>query len=130
MRMLLPFLVLLILVSLILRLPLTGPVEAAGVDRQRPALLDCTTKDGVSVRQMHQAQQAWARYLHCKVEETVEIGKGVKMVFVLVPPGKFKMGSPKAEQDYVTRTFFRDERPKWFDEETLHEVSLSEDMSK
>jgi formylglycine-generating enzyme required for sulfatase activity len=90
-----------------------GTVEGAGLERRRPPLLDCTGKDGVSARQMRQAQAAWARYLGRKVEETVEIADGVKMTFVLVPPGKFPMGSPADEKD-------RDE------DETLHTVTLTE----
>ncbi len=62
---------------------------------------------------VRQAQQAWAKYLKREVEETVEIGNGVKMTFVLVPPGKFRMGSPEDEAN-------RDQ------DETLHEVALTE----
>jgi formylglycine-generating enzyme required for sulfatase activity len=90
-----------------------GTAEGAGVERRRPALLDCTGKDGVSAKKMRQAQKAWARYLRRKVEEKVEIGTGVTMTFVLVPPGKFNMGSPEDEKG-------RDE------DETLHTVTLTE----
>jgi formylglycine-generating enzyme required for sulfatase activity/predicted Ser/Thr protein kinase len=44
------------------------------------------------------AQAAWAKHLGRKVEEEDEIAPGVKMAFVLVPPGKFLMGSPTGEQ--------------------------------
>jgi formylglycine-generating enzyme required for sulfatase activity len=47
------------------------------------------------------------------VEETIEIAPGVKMTFVLVPPGKFRMGSPQTE---TARN----------EEETLHTVTLTE----
>jgi formylglycine-generating enzyme required for sulfatase activity len=43
---------------------------------------------------------------------TVDLGDGVKMEFVLIPKGKFKMGSPKTE----------DERS---DDELQHEVEIS-----
>jgi formylglycine-generating enzyme required for sulfatase activity len=81
--------------------------------RQRPQPLDCTGPDGVSATDMRKAQETWARYLGRKVEETVEIADGVTMTFVLVPPGKFRMGSPEGEADRRTG-------------ELLHEVTLSD----
>ena len=48
----------------------------------------------------------------------VDIGGGVKMDFVLIPKGKFKMGSPKTEQG---RNLFE----KDFDAEAQHEVEIS-----
>jgi formylglycine-generating enzyme required for sulfatase activity len=79
----------------------------------RPAPLDCTGPDGLSTAEVRRAQEAWARYLGRPVEEAVEVAGGVKMTFVLVPPGKFRMGSPGAEVDRS-------------DVETLHMVTLTE----
>jgi formylglycine-generating enzyme required for sulfatase activity len=79
----------------------------------RPAPLDCTGADGVSAADVRQAQQAWAKHLGRKVEETVEIADGVTMTFVLVPPARFRMGSPEDEKG--------DDKV-----ETLHEVTLTE----
>jgi formylglycine-generating enzyme required for sulfatase activity len=67
----------------------------------------------VSATEVGRAQGAWARYLRRQVEETVEIGDGVTMTFVLVPPGTFRMGSPADEKERS-------------DDETLHEVTLTE----
>jgi formylglycine-generating enzyme required for sulfatase activity/serine/threonine protein kinase len=78
--------------------PLPGRNRAAGV-RQRPQPLDCTAAAGVGAPEVRMAQEAWARYLGRQVEETVEIAGRVKMTFVLVPPGRFRMGSPKEEED-------------------------------
>ncbi len=89
-----------------------GP-QGPTVDRAKPAPLDCTGRDGVSPVEVQKAQKAWASYLKREIEETVEIADGVKMVFVLVPPGKFRMGSPEDESD----------RQK---DETLHDVTLTE----
>jgi formylglycine-generating enzyme required for sulfatase activity len=50
------------------------------------------------------------------VEENVEIANGVTMTFVLVPPGKFLMGSPPDEKGKNGR----------YPNETLHEVTLTE----
>ncbi len=46
------------------------------------------------------------------------IAPRVKMVFCWVPPGTAQMGSPQAEQDYLTKTFFEGKRPDWLDTET------------
>jgi formylglycine-generating enzyme required for sulfatase activity len=45
------------------------------------------------------ARAAWAKYL--KIEETrsIDLGNGVKLDLVLIPPGKYKMGSPKSDKD-------------------------------
>lgn len=79
----------------------------------RPALLDCTGENGMSAAEMRKAQKAWADYLGRPVEEAVELDKGVKMTFVLVSPGKFRMGSPENEKGREP-------------DETLHEVTLQE----
>jgi formylglycine-generating enzyme required for sulfatase activity len=89
-----------------------GPTPAAR-EPDRPPPLDCTGKDGIRAADVRRAREAWANYLGRKVEETIEIADGVKMTFVLVPPGKFRMGSPEDEKD-------RDK------DETLHEVTLTE----
>jgi formylglycine-generating enzyme required for sulfatase activity len=96
----------------------------------RPAPLDCTGPEGVSALEVRRAQAAWAKYLGRPVEETVEVADGVKMTFVLIPPGKFHMGSPSEELEYVTKTFFaktfiEGRRPDWLDNETLHEVTVT-----
>jgi formylglycine-generating enzyme required for sulfatase activity len=46
-------------------------------------------------------QQAWAGHLGRKAEETVDLGDGVAMPFLLIPPGSFVMGSPKNEEGRV-----------------------------
>ena len=57
-------------------------------------------------------QRAWARHLGRKVVEEVDLGGGVTMEFVLIPPGKFQMGSPKNEKDRS-------------DDEEQHEVEIT-----
>jgi formylglycine-generating enzyme required for sulfatase activity len=83
------------------------------VKPQRPAPLDCTLPRGLFAADLWRAQEAWAKYLGRPVEDTIELPGGVKMTFVLVPPGKFLMGSPVGEKNRQ-------------DEETLHEVTLTE----
>lgn len=43
-------------------------------------------------------QQAWANYLGLPVERDVDLGGGVKLTMVLIPPGQFLMGSTDEER--------------------------------
>jgi serine/threonine protein kinase len=101
--------------------PATGgpPVATNSAAEARPAPLDCTGTAGVSAAAVRNAQAAWAKYLGRQVEEDDEIAPGVKIPFVLVPPGKFFMGSPKEEAA-------RNPWEKDFDAEAQHEVTLTE----
>ena len=59
-----------------------------------------------------EVQKEVAKSLKKEVEEEVDLGKGIKLDLVLVPAGKFKMGSPASEKN-------RDE------DEKQHEVTLT-----
>jgi formylglycine-generating enzyme required for sulfatase activity len=83
----------------------TGRVEGP------PGPLDCTGPGGFSKDDVRKAQQAWAKHLGRSVKETVRIGD-VPVTFVLIPPGKFLMGSPEGEADR-------------FKNEAQHEVTLT-----
>jgi formylglycine-generating enzyme required for sulfatase activity len=102
------------------------------VERPRPKPIDCTGVDELSKEEVRRAQEAWARYLGRQVEETIDLANGVKMTFVLIPPGRFRMGSPAEEQGYVTNTCFDGKRPDWLDREKQHQVTLTEpfDLAK
>jgi serine/threonine protein kinase/formylglycine-generating enzyme required for sulfatase activity len=91
--------------------PGAEPTRAA--KREPPLPLDCTGPAGVSDTEVRRSQEAWAKYMGRKVEETIDIAEGVKMTFVLVPPGNFRMGSPEGEQDRSNG-------------EVLHEVTLTD----
>jgi formylglycine-generating enzyme required for sulfatase activity len=43
-------------------------------------------------------QDAWAEYLGAPVEQRVDLGDGVNLAMVLIPPGEFLMGSTAEEQ--------------------------------
>ncbi len=50
-------------------------------------------------------------------EREFEIAKGLQMKFCWIPAGEAQLGSPKEEQDYVTKTFYDGERPEFLDAE-------------
>jgi formylglycine-generating enzyme required for sulfatase activity len=90
-----------------------GAQNVALAARDGPSPLDCTGPDGVSAAEVRRAQEEWAKYLGRNVEETIDIANGVTMILVLVPPGKFHMGSPVSEQNHEKN-------------ETIHLVTLTE----
>jgi formylglycine-generating enzyme required for sulfatase activity len=59
-----------------------------------------------------EVQKSLAKSLQKEVEEKVDLGQGIKLNLVLIPAGKFMMGSPASEEDR-------------FDDETQHEVTLT-----
>jgi formylglycine-generating enzyme required for sulfatase activity len=77
-----------------------------------PPLLDSTGEKGLSAAEVKRLQEAWAKHLGRQVEEEDEIAPGVKMKFVLVPPGRFRMGSPRDEKERS-------------DDEVEHEVEIT-----
>jgi formylglycine-generating enzyme required for sulfatase activity/serine/threonine protein kinase len=96
--------------------PFRPPPKPRDVVHLDPQPLDCTGINGVSADGVRTAQKAWAKYLGRDVEEHVEIASGVTMTFVLVPPGKFLMGSTPDETGKNGR----------YHNETLHVVTLTE----
>jgi formylglycine-generating enzyme required for sulfatase activity len=70
---------------------------AVAPSRAGPQPLDCTDSNGATPDDVKNAQAAWAKYLRRDVVEHIKITNDVQMTFVLVPPGKFRMGSPNDE---------------------------------
>jgi formylglycine-generating enzyme required for sulfatase activity len=98
---------------------LVGP----GVERvvaEKPAL----ARAPFGKTKARELQRAWAEYLGRKVEEEVDLGGGVKMQFVLIPPGTFTMGSSRAEIDQVLQEDRTTSRAR-FAGEKQHEVTIS-----
>jgi len=57
-------------------------------------------------------QLAWARYLKLPPELSLDLGNGVKMQFVLIPPGEFMMGSLEPERQLAIQQA-KAHRDKW-----------------
>lgn len=89
----------------------TGPVvppTTTPITPTRPAAL----KAPFTQAEARAAQEAWSKYLGRAVEEEIDLGGGVKLVLVLIPPGTFTMGSPRGERDRE-------------DDEDTHEVQVT-----
>lgn len=68
----------------------------------RPPIVN-STNGPVEAAEVRRIQQQWADFLGKKVIEEIDLGNGVKLQMVLIPPGQFPMGSPPAEQAEVRR---------------------------
>ena len=86
--------------------------QASPVQPPRPGDKPAPLMGNNTAAQVRQAQEGWAKYLGREVEEDDEVVPGVKMKFVLIPPGTFWMGSPDRETGH---------RP----DEVQHEVTIT-----
>lgn len=88
--------------------------------RQVPWVEPALAKAPFDAAQARKSQQKWAAYLGMNVEESIDLGGGAKMVFVLIPPGAFMMGSAAAElKAEVEKRAYSDEVPQ-------HEVTITQ----
>jgi len=75
-------------------------------------------------------QHAWADYLGEPVEQAIDLGDGVRLTMVLIPPGEFLMGASKQQQAVVlaqTKTQERGEVAKGFPNQLpQHRVQISQ----
>ncbi len=71
------------------------PTQADATSRGRAPALAVAPFDAERGKQY---QEGWARYLKLPPELSLDLRDGVKIEFVLIPPGEFVMGSPEAER--------------------------------
>jgi formylglycine-generating enzyme required for sulfatase activity len=104
---------------------------------KRPALLDCTK--GVSEAEAKKSQKAWATYLKGKGvnvdasgQRLVDLGGDVEMKLMLIPPGKFEMGSDAEDIKAYIKAIKDggvDANEEWFeDEKPKHAVTISKGL--
>ena len=95
---------------------------------QKPLLLDCLGKNGADEQQVQASQKEWANYLGVQVVEAIDLGGGIKMEFVLVPPGRYFMGASQKEHEEYQRILGKGEQnPDWLAWELpRHEVEISQ----
>jgi formylglycine-generating enzyme required for sulfatase activity len=95
---------------------ITGDVDlrVAAVDRRAPLGKPALLQAPFGATEARQAQQAWAQYLSRPAAEAFDLGSGVQLEVVLIPPGTFRMGSPDDDQEAQN------------DEKPAHEVTLSQ----
>jgi formylglycine-generating enzyme required for sulfatase activity/serine/threonine protein kinase len=74
--------------------PLERSRQTPGAPPQR---LACTGTGGASASAVQRAQAEWAKFLGREPAETAKVA-GMEMTFILVPPGKFRMGSAQNEK--------------------------------
>jgi formylglycine-generating enzyme required for sulfatase activity len=84
-----------VLLALLLVVVLALPPLWSGQAGSTPGLL----KTPCSGAEAWGAQQAWAQHLGRKAEEILDLGDGVTMQIMLIPPGRFVMGSPPEEPE-------------------------------
>lgn len=64
-------------------------------------LLDCSGDVGLTPGEVTRFQQEYAEQNGLRVNYSLDLGNGVSMAFVLIPPGKFWMGAVPGEQDTI-----------------------------
>jgi formylglycine-generating enzyme required for sulfatase activity len=77
--------------------------SAAGVTK-KPDGLDSRWA-ALPAEKVREAQQAWARCLGAPVETKFDLGDGIELELVLVPPGRFLMGAPETEKYSLDNEF-------------------------
>jgi uncharacterized protein (TIGR03067 family) len=100
---------------LLIALLATSVVKNKKPNRPAPASLQAPfTREEATA-----TQRAWADYLGTPVEQVLDLGNGVRMDFVLVPPGRFVIGASDSE---------RQDKSAYDSEFPEHEVTIREPL--
>jgi serine/threonine protein kinase len=98
--------------------------QGSGKDDKPPLIEPARARAPFTTDVAKKLQVEWAAWLQRQPEEEIDLGDGVKLTVILVPPGSFRMGSPPAEKDYVRKNFggVAGDRA---DEEVQHDVEIT-----
>jgi serine/threonine protein kinase/formylglycine-generating enzyme required for sulfatase activity len=92
---------------------------------KKPEPLDCTGPNGMDEKIVQEIQKAWAKYLEVEVDFSLDLG-GVSMDFVLIPPGKYRLGSSANDLAQLTKESSKlFNNPDLADEKQIHIVEIS-----
>jgi formylglycine-generating enzyme required for sulfatase activity/predicted Ser/Thr protein kinase len=84
------------------------------------------TQWSLDVAEAGRRQQATAEALGVHVEETLDLGNGVKMTFVLIPAGEFLMGNPPTPRpEQLEKVFGKDQYLDYAMDFPQHAVKIS-----
>jgi formylglycine-generating enzyme required for sulfatase activity len=67
--------------------------------------LDATVEGGVPPEKIREAQAAWAKQLNLPAKFSTPLGNGVNIDWILIPPGRFSMGSSEEQIQKLVQAF-------------------------
>jgi formylglycine-generating enzyme required for sulfatase activity len=89
-------------------------------------MIDATAVKGQSAESLRAIQKAWAEHLDLPPVLSVSLDQHVKMEFVLIPPGKFVMGSSASDAIQAMRSDSKMEAKQLEREQPAHQVTISQ----
>jgi len=99
----------------------TSSIEPTVVERKaKPPLLTGSLSNADVLR----LRKAWAEFDGVPLERTDDLGGGISLDMVYIPPGTFHMGASEAEIDATLKQYPNFER-EWFRDEKQHSVTIS-----
>jgi len=96
--------------------------EVRGDGKKRPELLS----GDPTKAQIDAVRKEWADFYGVPLEYSEDLGKGVKLEMVFIPPGTFWMGAAEGEIDDLVKRLKKFSRNYFKDELPQHKVTISE----